>query len=189
MNGPAEGNRQYYGKYRGTVLLNVDPEQRGRLQLTVPDVLGPIPSSWAEPCVPLAGPTGPPMGVYLVPPIGAGVWVEFEHGDPDRPIWVGCRWGAQSDIPLAALAGNPADPSIVIQSLLQQAIVLSDMPPSVPPPVMPPVPTTGGIILRSSTGAAIVVNDAGIFISNGKGASISMIGPTVTINNGALVVL
>lgn len=188
MNGSG-GNRQYYGKYRGTVLLNVDPEQRGRLQLTVPDVLGPIPSSWAEPCVPLAGPTGPPMGVYLVPPIGAGVWVEFEHGDPDRPIWVGCRWGAQSDIPLAALAGNPADPSIVIQSLLQQAIVVSDMPPSVPPPVMPPVPTTGGIILRSSTGAAIVVNDAGIFISNGKGATITMIGPTITINNGALVVI
>lgn len=89
------GNRQYYGKYRGTVLQNVDPEQRGRLMLSVPDVLGPIPSSWAEPCVPLAGPTGPPMGVYLVPPIGAGVWVEFEHGDPDYPIWVGCRWGSQ----------------------------------------------------------------------------------------------
>lgn len=188
MNGSG-GNRQYHGKYRGTVLLNVDPEQRGRLQLTVPDVLGPIPSSWAEPCVPLAGPTGPPMGVYLVPPIGAGVWVEFEHGDPDRPIWVGCRWGAQSDIPLAALAGNPADPSIVIQSLLQQAIIVSDMPPSVPPPVMPPVPTTGGIILRSATGASIVVNDAGVFISNGKGATITMIGPTITINNGALVVI
>lgn len=183
------GNKQYYGKYRGTVLQNVDPEQRGRLMLSVPDVLGPIPSSWAEPCVPLAGPTGPPMGVYLVPPIGAGVWVEFEHGDPDYPIWVGCRWGSQSDIPLAALAGNPADPSIVIQSLLQQSIVVSDMPPSVPPPVMPPAPPTGGVILRSTTGASIVVNDAGIFISNGKGATINMIGPTITINNGALVII
>ena len=182
-------NRTYHGKYRGTVFLNVDPEKRGRLQLMIPDVLGPIPSSWAEPCVPLAGPTGPPMGVYMVPPIGAGVWVEFEHGDPDKPIWVGCRWGLQSDLPLAALAGNPADPSIVIQSLLQQAVIVSDMPPSVPPPVMPPVPTTGGIILRSTTGASIVVNDAGIFISNGKGATINMIGPTITINNGALVII
>ena len=59
----------------------------------VPDVLGLVPSTWAEPCVPLAGPTGPPMGVYLVPPIGAGVWVEFEHGDPDYPIWVGLPLG------------------------------------------------------------------------------------------------
>jgi hypothetical protein len=185
----ASPHKKYIGKYRGTVIQNVDPEQRGRLQLMVPDVLGPIPSSWAEPCVPLAGPTGPPMGVYLVPPIGAGVWVEFEHGDPDKPIWVGCRWGLQSEIPLAAHAGNPADPSIVIQSLLQNAIVISDLPPSVPPPVMPPAPPTGGIILKSATGASIVVNDAGVFISNGKGATISMIGPTITINNGALVVI
>ena len=163
---------RFYGKYRGTVLNNVDPEFRGRLLVQVPDALGLVPSSWAEPCVPLAGPTGPPMGVYLVPPIGAGVWVEFEKGDPEYPIWTGCRWGAQSDVPLAAQAGNPADPNIVIQSLLQQGIIVSDLPPSVPPPVMPPVPPTGGIILRSTTGASIVVNDAGIFISNGKGASI-----------------
>jgi len=180
---------QYLGKYRGTVLQNIDPERRGRLQLVVPDVLSLIPSTWAEPCVPLAGPTGPPMGVYMVPPIGAGVWVEFEHGDPNKPIWVGCRWGAQSDIPLAAQAGNPVDPSIVIQSLLQQSIIISDLPPSVPPPVMPPIPPTGGIILRSTTGASIVVNDAGVFISNGKGAAINMVGPTITINNGALVVI
>lgn len=171
---------KYYGKYRGTVLNNVDPEQRGRLMLNVPDVLGAIPSSWAEPCVPLAGPTGPPMGVYLVPPIGAGVWVEFEHGDPDYPIWSGCRWGAQPDIPPLARAGNPADPNIVIQSLLQHMVMISDM---------PPTPATGGIILKSTTGAMIVVNDSGIYISNGKGATITMVGPTVTVNNGALVVV
>jgi hypothetical protein len=54
---------------------------------------------------------------------------------------------------------------------------------------MPPVPTTGGIILRSTTGASIVVNDAGIFISNGKGAVISMMGPTILVNNGALMIV
>jgi hypothetical protein len=183
------GSNGYFGKYRGMVVNNVDPEFRGRLLVQVPDVLGVVPSSWAEPCVPLAGPTGPPMGVYLVPPIGAGVWVEFEQGDPEYPIWVGCRWGLPSDVPLAAKAGNPADPSIIIQSLLQQGIIVSDMPPTVPPPVMPPIPTTGGIILRSTTGASIVVNDAGIFISNGKGAVISMIGPMVNINQGALTII
>jgi hypothetical protein len=182
------GDGEYLGKYRGTVLLNIDPERRGRLQVMVPDVLSLLPSTWAEPCVPLAGPTGPPMGVYMVPPIGTGVWVEFEQGNANKPIWVGCRWGAQSDIPLAAQAGNPADPSIVIQSLLQQAIIVSDMPPSPPPPVMPPTPTTGGIILRSTTGASIVVNDAGVFISNGKGATIELLGPSVMINKVALVV-
>ena len=54
---------------------------------------------------------------------------------------------------------------------------------------MPPTPATGGIMLKSTTGAMIVVNDSGIYISNGKGAMITMIGPTVTINNGALVVI
>ena len=173
-------SQKYFGKYRATVLNNVDPELRGRLMLTVPDVLGAIPSSWAEPCVPLAGPTGPPMGVYMVPPIGAGVWVEFEQGDPDHPVWAGCRWGTTSDIPTLAKAGNPADPNIVIQSLLQHSFMISDMPPS---------PATGGIILKSTTGAMIVVNDSGIYIQNGKGASITMIGPTVTVNNGALTII
>ena len=35
----------------------------------------------------------------------------------------------------------------------------------------------------------IVVNDSGIYIDNGKGASITMVGPTITINNGALTVV
>ena len=179
MSGPAESG-PYVGKYRATVLNNVDPEQRGRLMLSVPDVLGPIPSTWAEACVPLAGPTGPAMGVYMVPPIGAGVWAEFEQGDLNYPIWSGCRWGGQSDVPSIAMAGNPADPNIVIQSLLQHSIMISDMPPS---------PATGGIIIQSTTGAKIVVNDSGIYITNGKGATITMVGPTVDLNNCALTVI
>lgn len=172
--------KKYWGKYRGTVLQNVDPLQAGRLQVVVPDVMSLLPTTWAEPCVPLAGPTGPPMGVYMVPPIGTGVWVEFEHGDPNRPIWVGCRWGAPSDVPLMARAGNPADPNIVIQSLLQNMIMVSDMPPS---------PLTGGIILRSTLGAMIVVNDSGIYISNGKGAMITLIGTAIDFNVGALTIV
>ncbi len=170
---------RFYGKYRATVLINVDPEQRGRLQLSIPGVLGEIPSSWAEACTPLAGPTGPPMGVYMVPPVGAGVWAEFESGDPSYPIWSGCRWGGQSDIPPAALLGLPVSPNIVMQTLAQHSLTLSDM---------PPTPITGGIVLKSTTGAHIVVNDSGIFIDNGKGASITLVGPLVTVNNGALAV-
>src|SRR5262245_9480487 len=104
--------RHYYGKYRGTVVNNVDPLLRGRLLVIVPAVLGLTPPSWAEACAPLAGPTGPPMGVYMVPPIGAGVWIEFEQGDAERPIWVGCRWGAPSDVPQLAHAGLPVSPNI-----------------------------------------------------------------------------
>ena len=69
------GATKYYGKYRGTVTQNVDPEQRGRIQAMVPDVSNVVPGSWAMPCVPLAGKL---MGTYLVPQIGAGVWIEYE---------------------------------------------------------------------------------------------------------------
>lgn len=170
---------RFVGKYRATVAVNVDPEQRGRLQLTIPDVLGEIPSTWAEACVPLAGPTGPAMGVYMVPPIGAGVWAEFEQGDLNYPIWSGCRWGGQADIPSPAKSGLPTSPSIVIQSLGQHVFVISDL---------PPTPTAGGILLQSAGKATILVNDSGIYISNGKGASIDLVGPTVKINDDALVV-
>lgn len=178
-------SKKFYGKYRGTVMNNIDPMQMGRIQAIVPDVLGPIPTSFAMPCIPI---TGKQMGTFLMPQIGSGVWMEFEQGNPDYPIWTGGYWGLAAELPLAALAGNPASPSLILQSALQNAVIISDLPPTPPPPLMPPVPTTGGIILRSTTGASIVVNDAGIFISNGKGAIISMMGPNILVNNGALTI-
>lgn len=165
----------YYGKYRGTVINNVDPEQRGRIMAMVPDVLGLIPSSWAMPCLPIAGKQ---QGTYFIPQVGAGVWIEFEGGDPSYPIWTGGFWGSAAEVPALALAGNPASPSIVLQTTLQNTLVISDVP-----------GPTGGIMLKSTTGAAIIVNDTGIYIQNGKGASLVMTGPTVTVNNGALVVV
>ena len=164
----------FYGKYRGTVVTNVDPMQLGRIQVIVPDVSSLIPSTWAMPCFPIAGKQ---MGAYVIPQVGAGVWVEFEQGDSDHPIWTGCYYGATAEVPALALAGNPASPNIVIQSTAQNSLVISDLP-----------GPTGGIMLRSTTGATIIVNDTGIYIQNGKGASLVMTGPTVTVNNGALVV-
>jgi hypothetical protein len=167
--------KKYYGKYRGLVLQNVDPLQMGRIQVIVPDVSAILPSSWAMPCVPIAGKQ---MGSYFVPQIGSGVWVEFEQGDPDYPIWTGCFWGSASELPALALAGNPVSPSIVLETGLMNTIAVSDLP-----------GPTGGILLKSSTGAFILVNDTGIYIQNGKGASVTLVGPTVTINDGALVVV
>lgn len=166
---------RFYGKYRGLVVNNQDPLQTGRMQVLVPEVLGEIPSGWALPCAPYGGTQ---CGFFAIPPIGAGVWVEFEQGDPGKPIWSGCRFGT-GDTPPLALVGNPADPNICIQSLLQHTLMISDMPPS---------PITGGIILKSTTGAMIVVNDSGIYISNGKGAMITMVGPSIDFNVGALTI-
>ena len=104
----------------------------------------------------------------MVPPIGAGVWVEFEQGDPDHPIWVGCRWGFAADVPPLALVPPAIPPRTSAADAWQNTLLISDL---------PPTPLTGGIMLKSTTGATIIVNDAGIFIQNGKGASITMTGP------------
>jgi uncharacterized protein involved in type VI secretion and phage assembly len=167
-------SRSFFGKYRGTVYSNNDPKQLGRLMVIVPDVLGSTPSNWAEPCVPLAG-KGEPMGVFLVPPVGAGVWVEFEHGSAQDPIWVGCRWGTSSDLPAAAKQGSPDSPSIVLQSKGRHSIVISDK-----------TGPDGGITLKSSAGVSVVINDNGIFLKSDNG-TVSIKG-TVNVNDGALTV-
>ena len=165
---------KFYGVYRGTVVNNVDPLQIGRIQATVPDVSGLTPTTWATPCIPVAGKQ---MGTFFVPQIGSGVWLQFEAGDPDRPVWTGGWWGNVAEIPVLALAGVPGDPNFVIQTMLQNVVVVSDL-----------AGPTGGIMLKSTTGATIIVNDTGIYIQNGKGASIVMTGPAVTINAGAMVI-
>ena len=73
--GGMTGAGPYYGKYRGTVVQNIDPAQQGRIQALVPDVSDVVPAAWAVACVPL---TGDAMGTYLVPQVGAGVWIEYE---------------------------------------------------------------------------------------------------------------
>jgi hypothetical protein len=170
----SDAQKQFFGKYRATVVNNVDPELRGRLVCVVPDVTGLVPSSWCEACAPLAGPV--PMGAYLVPPIGTGVWVEFEQGDPNKPIWTGCRF-AIGDPPPLAYAGLPVSPNIVFQTAAQNCLVISDLP-----------GPTGGIMLKSTTGATLIVNDTGIYIQNGKGAMITLVGPVTDINTGAITV-
>ena len=149
--------------------------QIGRIQAIVPDVTGIVPSSWAMPCVPVAGIN---TGVFTVPQLGSGVWVEYEQGDSDRPIWVGGYWGTAAEVPVLARTVPPAVNGITLQTTLKNGIVVSDVP-----------GPTGGIQIQTTTGAMISVTDVGIVISNGKGAIISMVGPTVDVNVGALTVI
>jgi len=163
-----------YGKYRGTVINNVDPMQMGRLMVQVPDVSNVLPSTWAIPCAPFAGPQ---CGHISVPPIGASVWVEFEQGNSDYPIWSGCFWRSAAEVPSLALAAPPGVQPIVLQTVGQNTLMISDVP-----------GPTGGILLKSTTGAMIAINATGITISNGQGATITLTGPSVAVNIEALVV-
>lgn len=169
-------SKQYFGKYRGTVVNNVDPMQMGRIQVMVPDVSGLVPTSWAMPCMPFGGINA---GMFAVPIIGAGVWIEFEQGDPDYPIWVGTYWGSSVELPMLAKTVPAPIPAVVMQTPLNNGLVISDA--GGPMGV-------GGITLQTATGAMIAINEIGITISNGKGATITLTGPTVDINLGALTI-
>ncbi len=159
---------QFYGKYRGTVANAVDPMQQGRIQVQVPAVLGEGQMSWAMPCVPYAGPG---VGFFAIPPVGANIWVEFEGGDPDYPIWSGCFWG---------IGEVPALPAVAEMKVLKTdtcTITLNDL------------PGVGGVTIETVAGMKIMLSATGLEIDNGQGGSIKMTGPQVSVNNGGLDVV
>lgn len=164
--------REFFGKYRGKVENNLDPQQQGRVQVSVPAVLGEGSLSWAMPCAPYGG-SG--VGLFAVPPVGANVWVEFEGGDPDYPIWSGCFWG-QGEAP-----ASPAVPFIKIFKTDGLTLKLDDTPGAggftleVGPPVVP-------------TPMKLMISASGIEISN-SAANVKLSTVSVSINNGALEVM
>jgi hypothetical protein len=94
---------QFLGKYRGQVTGTKDPDNLGRIQVTVPAIYGEDRQSWAMPCTPYAGKD---IGWFSIPPVGTNIWVEFEGGDPDYPIWTGCFWGTD-ELPQNARVAEP----------------------------------------------------------------------------------
>lgn len=113
-------DRRLYGKYRGKVMDNVDPLFLGRLQVSVPAIPGAY-FSWAMPCVPYAGPG---VGFHAIPPIDANIWVEFEDGDTEYPIWTGCFWGPTDML----LAPGPLPPEVKAFKTECVTLLLSDLP-------------------------------------------------------------
>ncbi|MFE5893502.1 phage baseplate assembly protein V [Streptomyces sp. NPDC056462] len=174
----AAPSNRYLGKFRGRVVSNDDPLRIGRITVEVPDVLGDEPSTWALPCLPF---TGPQSGQFVVPPPGAGVWVEFEQGDPSFPVWTGCWYGAAEELPPDARrelqAGSPSKP-VVVQTPQAHKLVMNDTPGA-----------EQGILLQAQGGAYIRITKEAVVISTGAGAEILLRGNEVTINEGQLTVL
>jgi uncharacterized protein involved in type VI secretion and phage assembly len=161
----------YFGKYRGVVTDNQDPMFLGRVRAKVKD-LGDDEFGWATACTPFAGKGS---GFFAIPDVGVGVWIEFEHGDPEYPVWSGCWWGAQTDVPSETL--EPPFQKTIIKTVGGHSVLLDD------------TPGVGGIIIQTSTGQKISLTSLGIEIDDGQGGAIKMQGPQVSINNGALDVI
>ena len=89
---------KYYGKYSGEVTDINDPDNMGRIKVKVPSVLGEEMEVQARPCL--------PFGHFYVPAVGTKVWVEFEAGNPQYPIWVG-TWYAAGEAPAEAQVNPP----------------------------------------------------------------------------------
>ena len=157
----------FYGKFRGVVSDNRDPLMLGRIRAKVQDVFGENESGWALPALPYAG-NG--VGLFLIPPTNASVWIEFEHGDPEYPIWTGCFW-AQGELP-----ASPAVAEMKVLKTDTATITLNDL------------PGAGGITIETTLGMKIVIDATSMEITNGQGGSIKLTGPQVSINSGALEV-
>lgn len=156
--------KQFWGKYRGIAIDNVDPLMLGRLQVSVPQVLGEVLTAWAMPCVPYAGLQ---VGFCMTPAVGTAVWVEFEGGDPDYPIWTGCYW-REGERPIDAVLPD----SRMIQTNCAQ-LLLDDM------------PGEGGFTLRASDPAV----DTPVYLTaTSEGFSIT-IGETVLKLDGTGAVI
>jgi hypothetical protein len=112
----------YPGKYKAFVRRNDDPENRGRLRCYCPQVMGSPDDEtrwlgWAEPCFPWIGGIntldfGSPYTKQQNGGVEVGVWLEFEGGNPDFPVWVGTWLPApvatdpNAQLDLLAAAGN-----------------------------------------------------------------------------------
>ncbi len=160
----ADDERKFYGKYRGKV---TDGDDKGRLKILVPDIHPDTPLL-AEPCLPYLSKNS---GFLFLPPVDASVWVEFEQGDIDAPIWTGCCFpmGTQS---INTEAGFDKD-KVCLQTPKGCSIVLDD--------------SAGKIILKTGN-ATLTVSDDGITITTGKGATINLSNAKVSINDTALEV-
>jgi Type VI secretion system/phage-baseplate injector OB domain len=195
----------YFGKYRGTVEGNKDPQELGRLQVSVPSVLGDTKLPWAMPCVPYAGKN---VGFFALPPKGANVWVEFEAGNIDYPIWVGCFWNAGEVPAKPAVAETKMFKTDAIELRLSDArnaggVKLDIKSPAVSTPITITADAKGfklairsaelsvapdGInIVLDPSAAQIKLSRGGIQIKNG-GAAVKLDQIKVSLNNGALEV-
>lgn len=152
---------RFYGKYRG-VVDETDPKTM-RVKATVPAVLGES-STWCDACVPYAGTD---VGFCFLPEPGSGVWIEFEAGDVEYPIWSGCFWFS-GEVP------SDADKAVrVIVTKAGHKVIFDD--------------DAGEIRIEDANGGSIVFDSSGVTIARAS-SSVAVGSTSVSVNDGAMEV-
>jgi len=154
---------RFFGKYRGTV-VEVEDGGRGRIKAKVPAVLGEATTGWCDPCVPYAGDG---VGFAFLPDAGAGVWIEFEGGDPSHPIWSGCYW-REGEFPAAA---GPTKRAIVTKA--KHTVVFDD--------------DGETITITDANGAEVLLDSSGVHVKKAS-QKVDVTDSKVAINESALEV-
>jgi hypothetical protein len=182
-------DNRYYGKHRGYVSNVKDPLNLGRIKAYVPRLLGEAETGWAMPCAPYAGPD---QGLYAVPDVGAGVWLEFEAGDLSRPIWSGSWWGkpesadigqpdstarfapAESEVPKEHYPERVVDPGVrMLKSSSGHYILLDDRNGS------------ARVEIRDSLGNRIILSEEGLQILVSNQATVNEGNQSVEVDGDA----
>jgi len=158
-------NSHFFGKYRGIVSDVDDPDHMGRIRAKVPFVYGDEKDcDWAFPVVPFAGQG---YGLFLLPEVGDSVWMEFENGDIEHPLWTGCWW-RKGDLP------DPKEPAQrVLTSMSGMQLIFDD--------------DARELSLKHPGGAEITLSDSSITIKIGA-KKIEISAASVSVNDGAFVV-
>ncbi|MBD2099874.1 phage baseplate assembly protein V [Leptolyngbya sp. FACHB-261] len=163
--------RRFFGKYRGKITANKDPFYLGRVQVSVPSIFGEGRQSWAMPCTPYAGKD---IGWFAIPPVDTNIWVEFEGGDPDYPIWTGCFWG-QNELPQNAKVDDP----VKVQVFRTEGITCT----------LSNLGNNKGVTLEVETPVVqrplkLVFNDDGIEINNKDTITAKLTADKIELKNG-----
>jgi uncharacterized protein involved in type VI secretion and phage assembly len=119
------------------------------------------------PSVPYAGSS---VGLFLIPATNASVWIEFEHGKAEFPVWTGCFW-ADGEVPV-----SPASADKKVLKTGAGTITLDD------------TQGANSITIETTNNLKIKMDQQGIEISNGS-QKIMISSSGVSVNDGALEVV
>jgi hypothetical protein len=192
----------YYGKYRGQVADSADEEFQGLLRVRVPDVFGAEAEVMAEPCL--------PYGHFFIPPADTNIWVEFEAGDPERPVWTGV-WYPPGRMPEEAKVSPPTHQVIktaaghtveIVDTGGEESILIRHC-----GSAFLSIDAKGGVLLYNQNGSHlhldakngaatlveehgnhVVLTEKGIALVNDKGTMLNLTGDTVHISAEKIVV-